>query len=316
MMQEKSFKTHDELVNILISRGIEINDDSDLAYAKRVLERNGYYNLINGYSKLFVQTLDESGQPTYRPGTTLDEIHALYQFDRVLRNIFFRYILEVEANIKSLISYSFSEVHGHKNYLIYSNFNVSLKDSNTKITSLISEIQRQLASRSTDPSISHYLNKYGYVPLWVLNNILTLGTISKFYSLMLPSERQSVSRHFGIMDNELENCLLYISSIRNFCAHGNRLYCFRTKHPLSNTSYHEALNIPKNSSGEFISGKRDLFACVIALKRLLSHNDYKRMSKEIFQAIGTLDKKLSVLSREDVLNEMGFPSNWRALDSL
>lgn len=114
------------------------------------------------------------------------KLHALYQFDRVLRNIFFRYILEVETNIKSLISYYFSEAHGHKNFLVYSNFNTSLRDSNTKITALIAEIQRQLASRSTDPSIAHYLNRHGYIPLWVLNNILTLGTISKFFSLMLP----------------------------------------------------------------------------------------------------------------------------------
>ncbi len=315
-MQEKDFKTLDELVDILITRGIKIESDSDRDYAKRVIEHNGYYNLINGYSKLFLDTSDASNEPAYRPGTTMNEIHALYQFDRVLRNIFFRYILEVETNIKSLISYYFSEAHGHKNFLIYRNFNTALRNSNTNITALISEVQRQIASRSTDPSISHYLNKHGYIPLWVLNNILTLGTISKFYSLMLPQERQSVSRHFGIMDNELENCLLYISSIRNFCAHGNRLYCFRTKHPLSSTTYHTALNIDTNSSGEFLYGKRDLFACVIALKRLLSHNDYKRMSKELFRAIGTLDKKLSILTKEEILNEMGFPNNWRNLDSL
>lgn len=315
-MAEKVFKTLDELVDLLIGRGIEIKDASDRAYAKRILERNGYYNLINGYSKLFLDTPEEDGQPKYRTGTTMNEIHALYQFDRVLRNIFFRYILEVETNIKSLISYYFSEVHGHKNFLIYSNFNTDLRDSNTKITNLIAEIQRQIASRSTDPSIAHYLKEHGYIPLWVLNNVLTLGTISKFYSLMLPAERQSVSRHFCMMDNELENSLLYISSIRNFCAHGNRLYCFRTKHPLANTNYHSELRIPTNASGEFICGKRDLFACVIALKRLLSHNDYKRMAKEIFRAIGTLEKKLIILSREDVLNEMGFPNNWRVLDSL
>ena len=301
-MEEKTFKTLDELVEILIARGIEISDASEYSYAKRVLEKNGYYNLINGYSKLFLDVPDISGQPKYRSKTTLREIQALYQFDRVLRNIFFRYILEVETNIKSLISYYFSEAHGHKNFLIYSNFNTALKDSNSKITSLIA-----------DPSIAHYLSKHGYIPLWVLNNILTLGTISKFYSLMLPNERQKVSKHFNMMDNELENCLLYISNVRNFCAHGNRLYCFRTKHPLSNTDYHKQLSIPTNASGEYTYGKRDLFACVIALKRLLSPNDYKRMAKEIFRAIGTFEKKLSVLTREDVLKEMGFPSNWRLL---
>ena len=118
------------------------------------------------------------------------------------------------------------------------------------------------------------------------------------------------------MDKELENALAYISIVRNFCAHGNRIYCFRTKNPLSTTPYHQQLNIEKNKSGEYLKGKRDLFACLIALKRLLSNNDFKRMSKEIYRAIGTLDKKLSLLTRNEILNEMGFPQNWRTLNSL
>lgn len=315
-MEEKVFKTLDELITILTARGINIDDDSAHAYAKRILEKNGYYNLINGYSKLFYDFPVQNGIPKYRLGTTLEEIHALYQFDRVLRNIFFRYVLEVETNIKSLISYYFSEIHGHKNYMIYSNFNTSLKNSNKKITELLSEIQRQIATKSNDPSISHYLNKHGYLPLWVLNNILTLGTISKFYSLMIPSERQKVSKHFNMLDNELENSMLYISSIRNFCAHGNRLYCYRTKHPLADTTYHTSLNISTNPSGEFINGKRDLFACVIVLKRLLSNNDFKRMSKELFRAIRTFEGKLIILTKDEVLKEMGFPNNWRDLNDL
>lgn len=313
-MEEKVFKTLDDLVALLQERGIDIQDASAHDYAKRVLEKHGYYNLINGYNKLFLDT--ESEMVRYRQGTTMNEINALYQFDRVLRDIFFRYILEVETHIKSLISYYFSESHGHKNYLVYTNFNTSLRDSESKIMNLIAEIQRQTANHSNDPSISHYLKIHGYIPLWVLNNILTLGTISKFYSLMLPQERQAVSRCFGIMDNELENALAYISTVRNFCAHGNRIYCFRTKKPLSTTTYHHKLGIEQNENGEYLKGKRDLFACLIALKSLLSNNDYKRMSKEIYRAIGTLDKKLHLLTRNEILNEMGFPQNWRDLNSL
>lgn len=175
------------------------------------------------------------------------EIHALYQFDRILRDIFFRYILHVETHVKNLVAHSFSMKYGHSNYLLYTNFNASCKDAQSKIMALIAEIQRQIASRTSDPSISHYLKIYGYVPLWVLNNILTLGTVSKFYSLMKTPERQNVSRAFGIMDNELENELMYISSVRNFCAHGNRLYCYRTKNPLIDTPFHQALNLKKIS---------------------------------------------------------------------
>lgn len=87
------------------------------------------------------------------------------------------------------------------------------------------------------------------------------------------------------------------------------------KKPLTNTIYHEKLNIPKNPKGEYLQGKRDLFACMIALKRLLSNNDFKRMSKEIHRALGTFNKKLNVLNKNDILTEMGFPENWRELNN-
>lgn len=312
-MSDKPFKNYDELIDILNKRGLSITTDEEKDYAKTVLSKEGYYNLINGYNKLFLDA--SAGENHYLFGATLYEIHALYQFDRILRDIFFRYILRVETHVKNLISYYFSMQYGHSNYLLYTNFNTQCRDAQSKITALIAEIQRQTASRASDPSISHYLKTYGYIPLWVLNNVLTLGTISKFYSLMKTPERQAVSKTFGILDNELESELMYLSSVRNFCAHGNRLYCYRTKNPLIDTPFHSFLSIAKNEKNEYIQGKRDLFAALIALKRLLSNNDYKRMSKEIYRAIGNLRKKLSVINVTDVLREMGFPEKWRELSS-
>lgn len=312
-MADKPFKNYDELICILNKRGLSIITDEERDYAKTVLSKEGYYNLINGYNKLFLDS--STGDNQYLPGTTLCEMHALYQFDRVLRDIFFRYILRIETHIKNLIAYYFSMRYGHSHYLLYTNFNTNCGNAQSKITELIAEVQRQTANRASDPSISHYLRTYGYIPLWVLNNILTFGTISKFYSLMKIPERQDVSRTFGILDNELESELRYLSSVRNFCAHGNRLYCYRTKNPLIDTPFHAFLSISKNEKNEYIQGKRDLFAAVIALRRLLSNNDYKRMSKEIYRAIGNLRKKLTVINLADVLKEMGFPENWRELSS-
>lgn len=310
-MPDKPFKTYDELIDILNKRGLSISTPEEKKYAETVLSQEGYYNLVNGYSKLFL----ENSSNSYKDGVTLHEIYAVYQFDRILRDIFFRYILRIETHVKNLIAHSFSEQYGHSNYLLYTNFNTKTRNAKSNITALIAEIQRQISSRTNDPSISHYLNTYGYIPLWVLNNILTFGTISKFYSLMKTPDRQSVSKILGILDNELESELMYLSSVRNFCAHGNRLYCYRTKNPLLNTELHESMGIPTSAAGEYVCGKRDLFAAMIAMKRLLSNNDYKRMSEEIFRALGTLSKKLNVLNLNDILNEMGFPANWRQLCS-
>lgn len=171
-MSDKPFKTHDELIALLISRNIDISTPKQRSFAKKALQHEGYYNLINGYSKLFLITTVPDD--TYKSGTTVDEIYSLYDFDRKLRNIMFKYILSVETNIKSLIAYYFPQQYGHDNYMLYNNFDINKRDADQNITTVISEFQKQIASRAKDPSISHYLKKYGYVPLWVLTIYLHL----------------------------------------------------------------------------------------------------------------------------------------------
>lgn len=201
--------------------------------------------------------------------------------------------------------------HPEANYLVYENFDTSSKNCSKHIIELIAEIQRQIASRVSDPSISHYLNKYGYVPLWVLNNILTLGTISKFYSLMKQEERQKISKVFHLSDNELESVLTYVSSVRNFCAHGNRLFCFRSKRPLCDTKIHQKMNIVKSESGEYLNGKRDLFAVLIALKLTLSKTEFKEVVKDVEAELNALSKKLHTINITTILEMMGFPTDWK-----
>lgn len=314
---EKVFKTYDEQISILSSRGITIASPGEKSEAKKALQHYGYYNLINGYKMPFLETsASENTDDVYKAGTKINEIKALYNFDAGIRRVFFKYILLIETNIKNLIAYSFSQAHPQENYLIYTNFNRNLRNSDKLITNLISDIQRQISSRVFDPSISHYLKEHGYIPLWVLNNILTLGTISNFYKVMNQKERQEISKIFKIQDNELENILMYITPIRNFCAHNNRLYCYRTKMPLTDLPIHTALNIPRSSESknEYIYGKRDLFAAVLGMKILLSDMEFKKFLKEINNSLNILRPNMHILEENVLLSYMGFPENWR--DSL
>lgn len=308
IMVDKKFKTYDEQLNILSDRGITFSDHGGRKKAKLILQREGYYKLINGYKELFL--LERKPEDKYIPNTTVSEIFALYSFDRTLREIFLRYILHVETNIKNLISYNFSEKYGHDNFLRYGNFNTSMKEAGRQITSLIADIQRQISSNTSDPCIKHYLQNYGYIPMWVLNNILTLGTISRFYSVMKIEDRQSISKVFKILDNNLESFLYYLSIVRNFSAHGNRLYCLRTSRPLVDTKIHKNLSIPIKGD-EYINGKRDLFAAVIALRYLTSVNEYKKIINELTESIDKLADKLNVIAINKVLDSMGFPDNWK-----
>ena len=73
-MPDKIFRKHDELINLLIERGVDISTPKARRFAKTRLQHEGYYNLINGYKTLFLvdPTKDE-----YKAGTTIDEIYAL-----------------------------------------------------------------------------------------------------------------------------------------------------------------------------------------------------------------------------------------------
>ena len=128
---------------------------------------------------------------------------------------------------------------------------------------------------------------------------------------MKQPERQEIAKKFSLNDAELESALFYLSKIRNFCAHGNRLYCFRSKTPIFTSVMHDTLGLQKNDKGEYLSGKRDLFAAVIILKCLLPKTIFKTFVKSIYHELDILQRKLKVLTEEDVLVVMGFPKDWR-----
>lgn len=313
-MAQKTFTTYDEQINLLKQRGVVIDSQADKDFATEVLQKVGYYGLVNGYKEPFIDiTQSNDNHEVYKAGTTIQEIYALYEFDRTLREIFMSFILKIETRVKSLISYYFSETYGHDNYLLYKNFDTNAKDANVYIPELIAEINRQVASRTKDPCISHYLNTYGYIPLWVLNNILTFGTISKFYSLLKIAEKTKVSKAFKVQPHDMENFLKYLSAVRNFCAHGNRLFCYRSgRKALNDTKYHSNLNIPKYHE-KYALGKSDLFAALIALRILLSNNDYSRLKGKLKKNIYRVSTQIKTLDKDEILASMGFPTNWTRL---
>ena len=55
-----------------------------------------------------------------------------------------------------------------------------------------------------------------------------MGDISKFYSNMIQQEREDVARRlkWGVRENKLASCLFFLASIRNRCAHDERLYSY------------------------------------------------------------------------------------------
>ena len=319
---KKKFRTYEEQLKILKNRGLIIEDEN---FAKKVLKEENYYNVINGYKDLFVNY--DSEEETYNNGSTFEEIHCLYEFDRSLRDIFMSNILKVENTLRSLIAYNFSKSYGEDNYLKFENFETlrgvtnqrdALENRAKRIQTLISRMQREIGdSINKKEYIKHYVIDHGYVPLWVLVNTISLGTLSDFYSLMKQNDKRDIAIHYNLKDSDLLEYIRLLAFYRNLCAHDERFYNAKTyrKCTIPNNIYHEMLSIPLLNN-QYVYGKEDVFALVITLKILLPAKDFINMFNKLNGRIESLQTKINYLNINDILEKMGFPVNWKEIKNL
>ena len=80
----KPFKTIDEQYDLLLSRGLSFTNEEK---AKQYLLNNNYYNVINCYAKFFMNEQDK--------------------FLPEIKSVLFKYIIEAEKHLKSIIAYRF-----------------------------------------------------------------------------------------------------------------------------------------------------------------------------------------------------------------
>ena len=89
----KEYKSNEELINYLLSKGVVISNKKD---ALEKVERYTYYSIVNTYKNIFK---DKNGN--YIENVSFDDIYALFEFDKNLKNIILKYCLEIETVIKS-----------------------------------------------------------------------------------------------------------------------------------------------------------------------------------------------------------------------
>ncbi len=160
--------------------------------------------------------------------------------------------------------------------------------------------------------IVHYINKYGYVPLWVLIRIISFGKVSKFYSFMKWDEQKEISKKFNIKNNTLRIYLTNLGEIRNICAHDEKLYDIKLRFKISTNKYHHKMNID-NLNGNYLSGVNDLFSIVLILKELLNKDEFSKFYKSLMKSLKKFKKEINTNTFNKILLKMGFPKKYKKL---
>ena len=309
-MNKKDFRTLDEQLTILRAKGLIINNEE---YAKDVLLMENYF-FLNGYRYIFFKS---SKEKKFIKGTTFEELYQMFLFDRSLRNILFKNLLIVENNIKSIISYQLSKKYGYKekDYLNPSNFTTDNKEQR-RVSDVLNKMRRQIrVNGSKHTATLHYINNYGYVPLWILVKVLSFGLINELYGILKPEDQLALSEYYNIDVENLEVYLALLSNYRNLCAHEDIVYDHRSQREINDTVYHERLNL-KKEDGIFVQGKNDIFALIIILKQVLKPDKFNEMLNEINAEFIKFDEKVNIISLDKLYNKMGFPRNYMELISI
>lgn len=287
----KEYKSNEELLEHLISKNVIINNRQD---ALDKIEKYSYYSIVNSYKMTF-----KNSDGNYKDNVTFDEIYALYNFDKNIKYLFLKYTLEIEIQMKALMANHISKVYGIQDYLMEENLDDRI-DGVVK-SSLIEKINNEIeADYKVHSAITHYRDKYGFIPPFVLTKILTLGVVSSYYGLLKQNDRQAIAKHFKISDRLLKQILKNVTMVRNISAHNDRLFCFRSKCYLSFKDIDKKYKQNDNET--------NLYMIMASMKSFLN-DEYNILLKDFIAEINILKEHLSSVNIEDILNIMGFPTN-------
>ena len=289
MRFSKPPKTFEEQVDILRSRGLEIDDPER---ARRYLSHLNYYRLA-AYWLPF-----EQDHPTHRfkPNPRFDTVLEHYIFDRELRLLIMDAIGRLEVSLRTRWAYHLSHTYGPHAHLESRIFKTGRWSHEENVRNL-----KEVVRSSSEVFLRHF-DAYDEAlpPLWVICEVMTLGQLSKWYAnLCHGKDRNAIAKVYGLDEVNLTSFLHHLSIVRNLCAHHARLW---------NREFIFAWKLPRLKPPELLvnfntaDGKK-LYNTLVMLAYLMDQINPHSWKKRL----GKLFAKHPEVKEQN----MGFPDNWR-----
>lgn len=227
----------DEQLDLLIQRGLEVEDRGR---AVRLLEAVGYYR-VTGYLYPFLESeeyLHESGVSKirvlgrYKPGTALEHVESVIDFDRQLRLLVMEGVERIEVAVRMRIGYVLGRLsafaHEDPDCFVDSFTRADADGSGlslSKQAEWLARVKRRCDS-SDEQFVMHFREKYDdRMPIWVLTELLELGHLAVLYRGMRDEEAAEVAAAFGVPTKKMMGSwLASLNYVRNVAAHHARLF--------------------------------------------------------------------------------------------
>lgn len=272
--------------NLSEKHGLQIDDKE---HAKWILQTVNYYRL-SGYG---IGLLDKTTD-MYLRGTTIENIYSLYQFDSRLRNILSPVIEYIEVLFRTSIAYHLAIHYGAECYRDRCNFApwISGVTGRDMFDAFNEQVDSAITKQAKKPFVVHHNQVYnGHFPIWVIVEILSLGSLSTLYSLMKPDDKKAVAKQFNTNYTYMRSWFASLVELRNICAHYGRIYNM----PLD--------SLPKLPKKYNQYAQNRLFSDCLALRYIVHGEPLWNTFVTNLQAIINECPELN-------LSYIGFPENW------
>ena len=216
----KEFKTYNEQIDILVRRGMDIEDRDEATF---LLQQVSYYRL-SGYCYPFREFKNSSRADTFFPGTRWRDVVDLYRFDSRLRTATFTALTPIELAIRAHLGHEL----GSLDPLIHldpKKLGVTVDTpKEKKYNSWRKRYDRELES-SREDFVKHHKQKYGgKLPVWAATEIMDWGSLTYLYELSPTSVQNTISSQCDLTAPQLRSWLKALNIVRNICAHHGRLF--------------------------------------------------------------------------------------------
>lgn len=209
----KPFLSFNDQLCLLKSRHLYIKSEIE---TKDILKTENYYRL-SGYFKMYTKP----GSNDFINGFSFKKLMKIYNFDAELRILLDEFVARVEIETRTRIAYILAKTTSPCSY-----YNPSYFVNQLFHNKFLKRVNDEIDHNSKNPMIKHFNGQL--IPIWVIVEILSFGTISKMFSNLKSNIRKEIcnsgeySRKY--IEKIYKNNLQMVSNLRNICAHHCRLY--------------------------------------------------------------------------------------------
>lgn len=203
-------------LEILKNRALTIDN---LENAVKYLTFHNYY-YVSGYIYYFEKKAEYRTHVLSAPFMYSD-VQALMTFDQALRELVLSAIQPIEVAIRCTLARIVSLKYGP-----FCLENPEILKKKYRYENLQKTLNKALTEHENEPFISHFTSTYEdpIPPIWVMTEILSIGSISWIYDSLTTDLQKQVAHDLNVDHILLVSWFKAITELRNTCAHHSRLW--------------------------------------------------------------------------------------------